>query len=472
MNGRLFALIALVAFTLSFSGCGNYSSSSTSYPPGMPPGTQGASVTLTLRDAPPAGVTVLSFELTVNGATLNPGGYNLISSPKKIEIKQLETDAVFLSTASVPPAIYQSITVNFTNPELTILNQSGAAIGNCANNAVCEISPASAGNITFSGAPFPINLQSGSPVGFQVDVNLAALVTNNLSLDFNAAGAITVNQLPLPGEPADHLDELDDLVGTVTNLSASNSTFTLHTANADFQIQANSNTEFEFESCAANNFTCLQNNMVVQVDVKVMPGGTFIAKKIEFEDEVADNELEGSIVKIDDASHFEMVVLGELSDVANVSIGNPVAVTLSNPTFQVDTDGLNVPSSLQGAFESASDTSQLVPGQVVEIRLSAPPSAGTPISVTANRVRLRMTQLTATVTGAPAPPNFTVGSLPGLFTNAGISSIQVQTSSATDFEGVSGVSGLADQNVVSLRGLLFKNGANPPVLIAGKVRKR
>jgi Domain of unknown function (DUF5666)/Domain of unknown function (DUF4382) len=469
MNGRLFVLFVFLVLSVSVTGCGNYSSSS--YPPGMPPGTQGASVTLTLRDAPPAGVTVLSFELTVNGATLNPGGYNLISSPKKIEIKQLETDAVFLSTASIPPGIYQSITVNFTNPELTILNQSGAAIGNCANNAVCEISPAAAGNVTFSGAPFPINLQSGSAMGFQVDVNLAALVSNDLSLDFNAAGAITVNQLPLPGEPADHLDELDDLVGTVMSVSASSSTFILHTASADFQIQANSSTEFEFESCAANNSSCLQNNMVVEVDAKVMSGGTFIARKIEFEDEAADNELEGAVFKIDDASHFEMVVLGELSDMANVSIGNPIVVTLSNPSFEVDTDGLNVPSS-QGAFESATDASQLLTGQVVEIRLSAPPTAGTPITVTANRVRLRMTQLTATVSGAPAPPNFTLGSLPGLFTNAGVTSIQVQTSSATDFDGVSGVSGLADQNVVSVRGLLFKNGANPPVLIAGKVRKR
>jgi len=48
----------------------------------------------------------------------------------------------------------------------------------------------------------------------------------------------------------------------------------------------------------------------------------------------------------------------------------------------------------------------------------------------------------------------------------------VQTSSATQFEGVTSVSGLADTNSVSLRGLLFKNGANPPVLIARKVRKR
>jgi len=50
--------------------------------------------------------------------------------------------------------------------------------------------------------------------------------------------------------------------------------------------------------------------------------------------------------------------------------------------------------------------------------------------------------------------------------------IQVETSSNTDFQGVTGVIGLADGNTVSLKGLLFKNGGNPPVLIAKKVRKR
>lgn len=436
------------------------------------PGAQAAAVSVTIRDTPPAGVTVLSLEVTVNGATLSPGNYQLVPNPVRIEVKQLETDAAFLNTANVPPGTYQSITVNLTNPELTILNQSGAAIGSCANNSVCELKPAAAGNVTFSGAPFPIMIQSGAPVGFQVDVNAATLVNSALGLDFNASGAVSLTQLPLPGQPMDHLDDVDDLIGVVQNLSATSSTFTLHTANGDFSIQAGSNTEFEFENCAANNFTCLQNNMVVKVDAELMPGGATVAKKIEFEDNDADDELLGAVFKIDDATHFEVVVLGELRNVNNVAMGNPIMVTISNSTFEVKADGLSVPSSLQAAFTGATDTSQLLPGQVLEIRSSAAVMAGPPISVTTNRIRLRSTQMTASVSGAPAPPNFVVGNLPGLFTNAGINSIGVQTSSATEFEGVSGVSGLADQNVVSLRGLLFKNGASAPQLVADKVRKR
>jgi len=135
-------------------------------------------------------------------------------------------------------------------------------------------------------------------------------------------------------------------------------------------------------------------------------------------------------------------------------------------------DVTNPPSALVMAFQNATDTSQLLPGQTVEVRLTAPANPGPPVMATSDRVRLRMTQFTASVSGTPTPPNFMVGSLPSLFTGAGITSIQVQTSSATDFDNVTGVSGLADKDTVSLRGLLFNNGANPPVLVAKKVRKR
>jgi hypothetical protein len=306
--------------------------------------------------------------------------------------------------------------------------------------------------------------------GIQVDVNPNVILSAALGVDFSQSGAVSAQQLVT--EQEGELDDVNDLKGTVQNLNTSAMTFTLHTLNGDFPITTNSKTEFEFENCMANNISCLQNNQVVRVDAMMMPGGIFLAKSIGFEDDQEDDELEGVVFKIDDATHFEMVVLDELRSINNVNVGNPIIVTLSNPTFQVQEEELSVSGTFAAAFDSAVDTSQLLPGQDVEIRLTAPANPGPPIMVTANRVRLRMTQFTANVSGAPVPPNFTVNNLPSLFTSAGITSIQVQTSDKTDFHGVSGVSGLADGNTVSLRGLLFSNGANPPVLVAKKVRKR
>src|SRR5262249_27084273 len=119
-------------------------------------------------------------------------------------------------------------------------------------------------------------------------------------------------------------------------------------------------------------------------------------------------------------------VLDELRSVNNVMVGNPTVVTLSNPGFQVEADGLPVPSALQSGFEGATDTSQLLPGQTVQLRLTGPANPGPPVAVTTDRVRLRMTQLTANVKpGSIVPPNFSVDTLPALFTIAGISNIDV-----------------------------------------------
>src|SRR5713226_7510507 len=70
-----------------------------------------AAVSVTMTDTPPAGVTLLSFEVNVTGATLNPGSVDLLGGkgPIQIEVKQLETESAFLSTATVTPGTFTSL---------------------------------------------------------------------------------------------------------------------------------------------------------------------------------------------------------------------------------------------------------------------------------------------------------------------------------------------------------------------------
>jgi hypothetical protein len=314
-----------------------------------------------------------------------------------------------------------------------------------------------------------------------VDLNLANLITPSLGVDFSTATAVTATQQTKDGEG--DLEDLEDVNGIVVNPSPTQ--FTLQTADmGNITVGIDSNTQFDgFDTCTAANATCVQSGQSVEVDLMLLAGGTFVAKKIELQDEAqeaADDELDGVISKIDGPSQFEMVVNDELRAVANISVGDPVTVMLTTAgggtQFQVDANGLTVPSTLQQRFEGATDTSQLLPGQTVQVRKRAMTGGPAPaaIAITTDRVRLRDTSFTATVSGAPSGNNFNVGGLPGLFTSAGISQIQVQTSSQTNFDnvsGVSGVSGLADGSTVSLRGLLFRSTPNP-VLIADKVRKR
>lgn len=456
-----------------FASCGGGSSSM--LPPG--PGAHMAQVSVFLTDAPPVGVTIFSFEVTVVGATFNPGNVDLLAGkgPTRIEVKQLETENAFLSTANIAAGNYMSLNLTFANPELTFRNDTGATLAGCASGSVCEIKPSGPLTATVNG---PFNSMSGTQTGVLVDVNLTNLITPSLGVDFSSSNAVTATQQTKDAEG--QLEDLDDLNGIVANPSSGQ--FTLQTTDmGNIIVAIDSNTEFDgFDTCVAVNATCLQNGQSVEVDLTLLVGGTFMAKKIELEDdaqEAADDELDGVISKIDGPSQFEMVVIDELRAVANVSVGNPVTVMLTttggSTSFQVDANGLSVPPNLQQGFEGATDTSQLLPGQTVQVRKNAMIGGPAPaaITFTTDRVRLRMTRFTATVSGAPAGNIFNVGGLPALFIVSGISQIQVQTSSQTNFENVSGVSGLSDGSTVSLRGLLFKSAPNP-VLIADKVRKR
>ena len=464
-----YVLLGVVLAIGLMAGCGG---SSGVNPP--PPGPQSALVSVSMTDAPPANVTVLSFEVSLTGAALNPGNVDLLGGkgPIRIEVKKLETEAAFLSTSSITAGNYTRLNLTFANPELTFQNNTGATLAGCAAGAVCEIKPTGTLTSTVNGT---FSVTAGAQSGILVDVNLNTLLSSTLGLDFSASGAVTTAQQTKQAEG--ELEDLDDVNGIVK--TPANNQFTLQTTDlGNITVNVDNNTQFkDFAACTAANFSCVKDGQSIEADLLLMAAGGFLAKKVELHDDVAeaaDDELDGVVFKIDSATQFEIVVIDELRDVANVSVGNPVTVVLQatggGTSFRVDTNGLTVPVSLQNAFEAATDTSQLLPGQTVQVRkraMSGGP-APAPITIMTDRVRLRMTRFTATVSSTPASGFFNVGSLPGLFA---ASTIQVQTSSQTKFENVTDASGLATGTIVSLRGLLFKSTPNP-TLIADKVRKR
>jgi hypothetical protein len=80
-----------------------------------------------------------------------------------------------------------------------------------------------------------------------------------------------------------------------------------------------------------------------------------------------------------------------------------------------------------------------------------------------------MSHVTGSVSVTSAT-NFTLSSLPSLFTSVGITAIQVKVDPTTKFNNVAGLSVLAVSDVVSVRGLLF-NDSGTATLVAAKVRK-
>ncbi|MGH9592077.1 MAG: DUF4382 domain-containing protein, partial [Bryobacteraceae bacterium] len=306
---RQFRRVALLAaFASAWAlGCSNSGSPGGFSNTGS--GGGGASnLSITVTDTPPAGVTILSFEFTVTGATLTPATGNpvtLISSsnPVRIELKRLEGDATLLTSSSVAAGTYTSLMISVANPSFTFLNTSGAPItvGTtvCPSGAACQVQPATAANITLSGSPFPLGLTSSSPSALQLDFNLNNILSPALALDFNAGLSATALAAPSSGVVA----PMEDLVGQVTALDIAHNTFTLSTAQSALKMNVDINTAFlDFlgNGCSSHSIGCLIANQVLAVDASLMGDGSLLAKNVTFEDAHVDEPLiEGVIFAVD-----------------------------------------------------------------------------------------------------------------------------------------------------------------------------
>jgi len=466
------AVLSIAALT---AGCGGGSQSTQPLAP--------RSVSLSIRDNPPAGVSVLSFEIAVIGASLQPSdasqpAVSLVSSPIEVELTQLETEKALLNAVNAPEGSYSSISLAFANPELAILNQSGQPITMgtqaCLNGQICEFKPSlNQSSVTISSAPFPVTISMSNPIGLVVDFDLNSSIQDNLSvtpsLTLTAVAAQPVNGSNSQGM---EIEDLEGVNGQVQSVSSTGFTLQDSTSGQTFTINVDSSTQFQDFTeigCTANNFSCVQAGQIVEVEhLLVLDSGTLLASEVQLDDAVNEEQLEGVIVAVNPANNqFQMVIEDEEPAIAGVSVGNSVTISINNGAqFTIDSDDLGnaIPSGV--SFASVND---LLVGQQVKIRALVVSSPVTGTTVTTDRVKLHTSQFTGTVTSIN-DPNFAVNNLPTLFTSNGINQVQVQTSSATEFEGISGVSALAVTNNVVLRGLLFRT-AGAPVLFAKKVRK-
>lgn len=425
-------------------------------------------MTVTVGDAPPAGVTILSMEVTITGAVLQPGNVSLVSAPVKFEMKQLETETALLSSLNVPAGTYTSINVTFFKPEITFLNNSLAPImmggTPCAVGAVCEFNnmPLGQSSVTYSGAPFPITVAANSPLGLLLDIDVLNSLPANMA---NMTPVMSMMNMQ-PRQGTGEFEDMEDIVGKVTAKDTANNQFTLQVTSGvtSLTIKVDNNTTFDFSDLGQpNTFASLAVGQVLEVDVKMMPDRSLLATKVKFEDDDVQEELEGTIVKLNGVTSFDMVLLDESMPVAGLSVGNVITVNLlSGTNFKVDAGGLPV-GGLN--FSGATD---LMVGQSVEIERKSTPT-GTPPAIDTDKVKLKKSIFTAKVKAKLNSTDFTVDNLPGIFT--GISQIEVRTSTQTEFSNTTGVAALVVGDTVSLRGLLFKT-LGDPVLVAKKVRKR
>ncbi|HLJ23735.1 MAG TPA: DUF4382 domain-containing protein [Candidatus Acidoferrales bacterium] len=417
--GPIFALI----LCLALAGCGSNSQF------GSQPSNNGnSSVVLAMTDTPPSLVTVLSAEVTLTGATLAPGNVALFSGSTSVDLVRLQTDIAYLATAAnIPAGNYTSVTLTFANPSLTIENDTASAIGTCAVAAICTMPPTTTANLSTTIPLTSFSIASAATTGLLIDVNLDNLLSASLGADFSLGTTVTPFTPAGAGAPP---VGAEDVVGQVTNVSASASTFTLTNATASYSLKMdNTSTFLGFTptACATAGFSCLQDNQIVSVDIGIRADGSIVARNLVFEDaDSSDTEVEGMITSTNVGSQqFNIVIQTMSAQVSGLSIGQQITVQYTaSPQTPFDIDLLhsdnNARSTSGFLFAAPAD---LVVGQQVSIRRNSTLAPGL---IKADRVRLRSTRLTANVSSGL--PNLGLNNLPSLFSAHGVTLVTAQTS--------------------------------------------
>src|SRR5580704_433845 len=472
MRNSRFHWLMFLALGAALAGCGG-GHTTTSLGAGTP-SSGNTPVNLLMTDTPPTGVTLLSFEVTLTSANLEPGNVPLLSGPATVEITRLQTETISLSTTNVAinGANYTSLALTFINPTLTFENNTGASITAggiaCAAGTVCTVSPTATNQTTTLTFGSPLTVSATSPQAVLVDVNLANLFSSALAADFTAGSSASIITPSSPGLP---LTTVEDFVGEVQAETTANSTITLGNSMSSVVATVNSSTvfhDFPTGTCATPAFACLADNQILSADLSLESNGTLVANNLWFKDaDSSDIEVEGVITAVNTATQqFSYVVLIESSPVLNLSVGTVATVhwnvAPTTTTFVPDDMGVNTTGYL---FAIPAD---LMAGQEVSVRRN-PTSIGN--SLNADRVLLRGSRITATVTAPIAFPNFTINALPSFLVAAGTSQIIVSVSTTTGTECAGIANAFSEMPVngsVSVRAQLFPN-AGTPTMLASKV---
>ncbi|MFZ0736491.1 MAG: hypothetical protein WA002_08640 [Candidatus Acidiferrales bacterium] len=422
-----------------------------------------APFTLGITNNPPAGVTVLSFQITITGAVLQPGNVSLINSPVTVELTQLQTDNDLLASLTVAAGSYTSLTLTFANPDMTIFNGSVPGLTNCAVGGFCEFAPVlSVTSITLTPT---LTLTSDTPETIEIAFSVNDSLQSDLSL--NLTSGVTVEELPSVTSDAVSFP-LNTVAGVISQIGTNQ--FTLNTLEgASLTVDTTTSTLFSFPStvCAADNATCLATGEIISADMIVLGSGAIQANMIIFEDNSGDPGIQGTIVALNLAAsppQLSIVIHGQAPATTGVAIDNLATVSLQNlTTYAVDADVLTIPSGF--TFASTAD---LVVGQEVLVlgnTITVTPVSGEPnqIAISTDQLILRQSQWTANV-GLIDEGNsaFSLTSLPDLFTSLAptpINSLYMTTSAVTEFN-FSNLTSLSAGTSLSVKGLVFNNTSN------------
>ena len=402
---------------------------------------------------------ILAFEVSIASPITimtSSGNLQIPLSSNRLELSHMSAKFEPLTLVNAPQGTYMGATLTISNPELTFLDNAGAAhtIQSSASQMV---------NLTFN----PAITIGTSPVVLSIDVNLANSITTDAAGNITGftftSSSFTFSTKPVAAASQQDDDgELEDVTGLVTSVSGSS--FTMNVGQSGAQLTFATDNATQFSDGVADVSSAL--NQIVKVEGTTKADGTLFAAEVEGLESQNGAEMEGVMTSVTGNPATSINVLaqdGTGSGMNANKIGASFAADVSGAQFKVDpgnvdTSGLG---GIPGAPNFPFDATTLKAGQRVEIESTSPvPAAGG--TVVADKVKLQQQTVSGTVANLAAGSGGTATfdlSLPAdsyLALLSGQPAVHIFVQPQTD----NGVGGLANGNTVRVRGLLFWTGSS------------
>src|SRR3984957_7297922 len=472
---KILTLSALPLLLAFIGGCGG-SGHHTTPPPAEGP------VVVTVSDQPPAGINVVSFQLTITGgclltsseagATSCTGVQNLFPvAPDTIQFANLGTPVAsdVVSNTDVQAGTYTGVLLMFGTGTATVTVDPGQVFGDgtttCDNSAgvtplVCQLAPTVSTSTVTANFSSPVTLTSGTPVQIAIYLNVgSSLVNTTGTLSINPTATVTENSTV--GTDGNLVD-VSQVTGTVTAVTASSVTITDSATGESLTLNVPSTTVISnFPTSAtcttANTFACVQTGNVVTVGIgangttSLGLNATSIAGNPGFNSTTA---FEATIVQT--TPTVEAVITAVPSgNTDTLTVGQVVTLDASAATFSTSSS-----NTLPGQFLTSAD---FVVGQNVLIDASAFTAAAPPTLAiaTADEDELLPTEINGTADDL-ASPNLTIAGMDSFFTGNNITVVDAQTGSFRTFNGtVANFGDITTGEPLSFDGFLENNPATP-----------
>ncbi len=385
-----------------------------------------------------------------------------------------------MGTVTAPAGTYTNVTISFSAPRVTYCTQLTPGVPGCASGSLATIN----GAVTLPVVPITLSLSNNQQAGLEIILNTANAITVSnqvvTAVNLGATNAFSVSTLPPSASSlaTGQLDFFENILGEVTAVSGQ--TVTVLTAANGSYVATGSASTFYSSDCLLDAVACPPAvGQLVSIDTAVKADGSLALLVYDPLGSVAIDWVDGMVTAPATSSTQFQIVAGKQATAtggsSNLPSGSIVNVTLVNPLasgFFIDAKGLSVPTN---SFAGSTDASVLVPGMTVGLHVTqfTVASGTTPAAITADVVTLRFSSVSGAIATTAAPISFSMQSLPTFFGTTTNSVVQLnQLSPFTNFDGVTGASGLTVGNTAAIRALyLGPTAATNTPFIAAKVRQ-